>query len=137
MLQSMTLKRFKDGLPHSRPPVKQGGAPEKYVLRLYIAGVTPRSTQAVRNIKTICEAHLRGRFKLEVIDIYQQPALAKSEQIIAAPTLIKSLPLPLRRFIGDMSRTEKIIVGLDLRKATDEGSYAYEEDEPRRPKRGH
>jgi circadian clock protein KaiB len=89
---------------------------QRYVLRLYIAGLTPRSTLAVQNIRKICEEHLEGRYELEVVDIYQQPTLAEGEQIIAAPTLIKKLPLPLRRFIGDMSRTEKILLGLDLRK---------------------
>jgi circadian clock protein KaiB len=86
-----------------------------YVLRLYVAGMTPKSTLAVTNIKKICEDHLAGRYSLEVIDLYKRPALADGEQIIAAPTLLKKLPLPLRRFIGDMSNTEKIIVGLDLR----------------------
>jgi len=88
---------------------------EKYVLRLYITGMTPKSTQAIQNIRKICEENLKGRYELEVIDIYQQPVLAKDEQIIAAPTLIKKLPLPLRRFIGDMSDKERILVGLDLR----------------------
>jgi circadian clock protein KaiB len=77
--------------------------------------MTPKSTQAISNIKKICEEYLKGRYDLQVIDIYQQPALAKGEQIIAAPTLIKKLPLPLRRFIGDMSNKEKILMGLDLR----------------------
>jgi circadian clock protein KaiB len=86
-----------------------------YVLRLYVAGMTPKSTQAVTNIKKICEEHLAGRYSLEVIDLYKHPTLADGEQIIAAPTLLKKLPLPLRRFIGDMSNTEKIVVGLDLR----------------------
>ena len=88
---------------------------KNYVLRLYVAGMTPKSTQAITNIKKICEEHLRGRYSLEVIDLYKRPALADGEQIIAAPTLLKKLPLPLKRFIGDMSNTEKIIVGLDLR----------------------
>ncbi|MCZ7402798.1 MAG: circadian clock KaiB family protein [Candidatus Methanoperedens sp.] len=88
---------------------------EKYVLRLYITGITPKSTQAIHNIRKICEENLKGRYELEVIDIYQQPVLAKDEQIIAAPTLIKKLPLPLRRLIGDMSDKERILVGLDLR----------------------
>ena len=87
----------------------------KYVLRLYVAGMTPKSTRAIANIKRICDEHLAGRYELKVIDIYQQPKLAKGEQIIAAPTLIKKLPLPLRRFIGDLSDTERIIFGLDLR----------------------
>ena len=93
-------------------------ATQRYVLRLYITGMTPRSTQAVTNIRKICEEHLQGRYNLEVIDIYQQPTLAEGEQIIAAPTLIKKLPLPLRRFIGDMSNTDRILLGLDLRPKT-------------------
>jgi len=88
---------------------------EKYVLRLYVTGMTLKSTEAVRNIKRICENNLRGRYELEVIDIYQQPEFAREEQLIATPTLIKKLPLPLRRLIGDMSNTERILVGLDLR----------------------
>jgi len=87
----------------------------KYVLRLYVTGTTPRSASAIRNIRKICDEHLKGAYDLEVIDIYQQPVLAKGEQIIAAPTLLKKLPLPLKRFIGDMSNTEKILLGLDLR----------------------
>jgi circadian clock protein KaiB len=96
-----------------------GGKPaaERYVLRLYVTGMTPRSTRAVENVRTICEKHLQGRYDLEVIDIYQQPTLAKGEQIIAAPTLVKKLPLPLRRVIGDLSSTERVLVGLDLRPA--------------------
>lgn len=89
---------------------------QRYVLRLYIAGMTPRSTRAIQNIRKICEEHLRSRYDLEVIDIYQQPNLAEGEQIIAAPTLVKKLPLPLRRFIGDMSNTDRILVGMDLRR---------------------
>lgn len=89
---------------------------ERYVLRLYVAGMTPRSLRAVTNIREICEEHLRGRYSLDVIDVYKRPALAEGEQIIAAPTLLKKLPLPLRRFIGDMSDVEKILVGLDLQK---------------------
>ena len=88
---------------------------QKYVLKLYITGATPRSIKAIMNIRTICEEHLKGRYELEIIDIFQQPVLAKGEQIIAAPTLIKKVPLPLRRFIGDMSDTERILIGMDLR----------------------
>jgi len=88
---------------------------QKYVLRLYVAGITPKSSEAIENITQICEANLKGRYDLQIIDIYQQPTLAKGEQIIAAPTLIKKLPLPLRKFIGNLADTEKIIVGLDLR----------------------
>lgn len=89
----------------------------RYVLRLYVTGTTSRSGRAVANIRKICEDHLEGRYDLEVVDITQHPTLAEGEQIIAAPTLIKKLPLPLRRFIGDMSQTERILIGLDLRDA--------------------
>ena len=92
----------------------QANAKEKYVLRLYVTGMTPKSINAIENIRKICEENLKGRYELEVIDIYQQPEYAKKENILAAPTLIKKLPLPLRRFIGDMSNEEKILVGLDL-----------------------
>jgi circadian clock protein KaiB len=90
----------------------------QYTLRLYVAGTTPLALRAINNIKTICEEHLQGRYELQVIDLYQQPQLAQGEQIIAAPTLIKKLPLPLRRIIGDMSNEERMLVGLDLRKKT-------------------
>jgi circadian clock protein KaiB len=89
-----------------------------YILRLYITGTTLQSTRAILNIRKICEEHLEGRYELEVVDISQHPTLAIGEQIIAAPTLIKKLPLPLRRFIGDMSQTERILLGLDLRDAS-------------------
>lgn len=89
--------------------------PNKYLLRLYVTGVTPKSVRAIKNIKQICEEHLKGRYELEVVDIYQRPALLKGEQIVAAPTLIKQLPLPLRRLVGDMSNTDKVLLGLDLR----------------------
>jgi len=89
---------------------------EKYILRLYITGTTSRSALALTNLKKICEEYLEGRYELEVIDLYRMPGLAKDEQIIAAPTLIKKLPLPFRRIIGDMSDVEKVLMGLDLRK---------------------
>ncbi len=87
-----------------------------YLLRLYVSGMTPNSTRAIENIRKICAEHLDGRYQLEIIDIYQQPIFAKEGQIVAAPTLVKELPPPLRKFIGDMSHTEKILLGLDLRK---------------------
>jgi circadian clock protein KaiB len=92
---------------------KQGK--DKYLLRLYITGSTARSVLAITNLKKICEEYLEGRYELEVIDLYQHPGLAKGEQIIAAPTLIKKLPLPFRRIIGDMSNKEKVLLGLDLK----------------------
>lgn len=89
---------------------------DKYLLRLYITGTTSRSVLALTNLKKICEEYLEGRYELEVIDLYRMPNLAKDEQIIAAPTLIKKLPLPFRRIIGDMSDVEKVLMGLDLKK---------------------
>jgi circadian clock protein KaiB len=87
----------------------------KYVLRLYVSGSTVKSSRAVENIKRVCEQHLKNRYDLEVIDIYQQAKLARDQQIVAVPTLIKRLPLPLRRLIGDMSNQEKVLFGLDLK----------------------
>jgi circadian clock protein KaiB len=86
-----------------------------YVLRLYVTGQTPRSILAIDNMRKICAEHLSERYTLEVIDIYQHPEACQEQQIIAAPTLIKVLPHPLRRIIGDLSNTEKVLVGLDLR----------------------
>jgi len=88
---------------------------QHYVLRLYVAGMSPRSREAIRTVTAICQEYLASRYELQVIDIYQQPALTKEEQIIAAPTLIKKLPLPLRKFIGSMADRDKVLVGLDLR----------------------
>ncbi len=88
---------------------------ERLLLRLYVTGATPASRRAIQNAREICERHLEGRYHLEVFDIYQMPALAKDHQIIAAPTLVKVLPRPLRRFVGDLSRTERVLFGLDLR----------------------
>jgi len=90
----------------------------QYLLRLYVTGSTPQSSRAVVNIKNICEEYLKGRYELEVVDLYQKPNLAIGEQIIAVPTLIKKLPLPLRRVVGDMSNTDRVLVGLDLRKVS-------------------
>ncbi len=89
---------------------------EQYILKLYIAGHSTKSTNAIVNIKKICEENLKGIFNLCVIDLYQQPQLAQGEQIVAVPTLIKKLPLPLRRIIGDLSNTDRVLVGLDIKK---------------------
>lgn len=88
---------------------------EDYVLRLYTVGATPAAQRAISNLRTICEQELRGAFKLEVIDITTHPVLAETEQIIAAPTLIKVLPGPVARIVGDLSNREKVLIGLDLR----------------------
>jgi len=87
----------------------------KYVLCLYVAGMTPNSARAISNLKKICEEHLAGQYDLKVIDVYRKPNLAKGEQIIAAPTLVKKLPLPMRKLIGDMSDKGKVLIGLDIR----------------------
>ena len=96
-----------------------------YHLRLFVTGTTPRSVKAIANIKKICEEHLKGRYDLEVIDLYLQPELARSEQIIAAPTLIKKMPYPLRRIIGDLSVEGQVLARLDIqeiKKETDKHS---------------
>jgi circadian clock protein KaiB len=108
-------KRTPDTIKEKLEAASPESGNQKYVLRLYIAGMTPRSQEAVRTVTAICQEHLAGRYDLQVIDIYQQPVLAKGEQIIAAPTLIKKLPLPLRKLIGSMANEEKVLVGLDLR----------------------
>lgn len=87
----------------------------KYMLRLYVAGMTSNSARAITNLKKICEEYLAGQYDLDVIDVYRKPTLAKGEQIIAAPTLIKKLPLPMRKLIGDMSDKGKVLIGLDIR----------------------
>jgi circadian clock protein KaiB len=90
-----------------------------YVMRLYVAGMGPNSIKAIENIKRICEEHLPGRYRLEIIDIYQYPILAIDGQIVAAPTLIKELPPPLRKLIGSMANTERVLVGMDLKLKAD------------------
>lgn len=109
----MTRKKEKSATD-ARDEERRKTVRRKYVLKLYVTGTTPHSVRAIDNIKEICEEHLHGRYTLEVIDLYKHPEIARTEQIIAAPTLIKKLPLPLRRLIGDMSGTEKVLVGLDL-----------------------
>lgn len=89
-----------------------------YVLRLYVAGFSARSTHAIEAVRQVCEEHLAGHYELEVIDLYQHPTLAAGEQIVAVPTLVKHLPVPLRKIIGDMSDLDKLLVGLDLRRRT-------------------
>jgi circadian clock protein KaiB len=88
---------------------------DSFVLRLYVSGMTPNSLKAIENVRKLCAEHLEGRYQLEIVDIYQQPIFAKEGQIVAAPTLVKELPPPLRKFIGDMSRTERLLMGLDVR----------------------
>jgi circadian clock protein KaiB len=86
----------------------------KYVLRLYVAGSTPKSSRAITNLKTICEIHLKDRYVLTVVDLYEQQERAKEDQIVVAPTLVRQSPLPVRRLIGDLSKTERVLAALDL-----------------------
>jgi circadian clock protein KaiB len=95
-----------------KPPSKSESKP--IVLRLYIAGQTTKSVRAIANLQTICETHLKGRYKIQVIDLLERPQLARGDQIIAIPTLVKELPLPIRKIIGDLSDTTRVLVGLDL-----------------------
>jgi circadian clock protein KaiB len=86
-----------------------------YVLRLFVTGSTPRSSRSIFNLRKLCQERLLGRYKLEVVDIYQQPELARAEQIIAAPTLVKTLPAPFRKLVGDLSDENRVLLGLDLK----------------------
>jgi circadian clock protein KaiB len=95
---------------------------QKFVLSLFVAGLTPKSLRAIENAKNLCDEYLKGRYRLEIIDVYQQPGLAKDSQVIAAPTLVKHLPLPLQRFIGDLSDTGPILVRLAVKKEDNETS---------------
>ncbi len=104
----------KPGLAGELEQPGSNSRPAKYVLRLYVSGSTSKSALAVENLKRICEQHLKNRYDLKVIDIYQLPNLARDEQIVAVPTLIKRLPLPQRRLIGDLSDPKKVLFGLDL-----------------------
>ena len=106
-MKKITLDEFEEAIETRK---KDG----KYVLRLFVAGINPKSIKAIENLKNVCEENLKGKYELEIIDIYQNPIFAKEGQIIAAPTLIKELPLPIRRFVGDLSDKEKLILGLDL-----------------------
>ena len=87
---------------------------ESYVLRLYVSGMTPISTEAINNLNAICEEHLKGRYELEIIDVYKHPEMTATDQIVATPTLVKELPLPLRHLVGTLSNEERVLIGLDL-----------------------
>ena len=114
-MQQQKRKRVVDQVEAFEHALKEAAtSQQRYVLRLYVTGSTPRSSRAIQSIRALCEAHLSGRYDLEVIDIHQQPVLAKGEQIIAAPTLIKKLPAPLRKMVGDLSDTDRVLMGLDL-----------------------
>jgi len=104
----------------SRGPVEESQAAleERWTLRLYVAGQTPRSATAFDNLKRICEERLKGHYNIEVVDLLKNPRLAKDDQILAIPTVVRRLPVPVRRIIGDLSNAERVLVGLDLRRKT-------------------
>jgi circadian clock protein KaiB len=107
-----TSSRTKTSVQRRQPsPAK----PQVWKLRLYVAGQTPKSIRAFANLKVLCEAHLKGRYRIEVVDLLERPQLARGDQIIAIPTLVRRLPPPLRKIIGDLSSTEQVLVGLDVR----------------------
>jgi circadian clock protein KaiB len=97
------------------PPLESTDDSEDWNLRLYVAGQTPKSLRALTNLKQICETYLAGKYHIEIVDLLENPQLASSDQILAIPTLIRKLPEPMRKIIGDLSNTERVLVGLDLR----------------------
>jgi circadian clock protein KaiB len=111
----MPRQKLKDSIREFEKAIEGAGTDKKFVLRLYVSGATSRSSRAIENITNFCEEHLKGRYELEVIDVYQQPGLLDKDQVIAAPTLIKELPPPLRKLIGDMSNKEKVMIGLNVK----------------------
>ena len=102
------------GVSEKKPATSDPG--ERWRLRLYVAGQSPKSVTALENLQRLCEERLKGRYRIEVIDLLKNPRLAKDDQILAIPTLVRRLPVPVRRIIGDLSNTERVLVGLDLRK---------------------
>jgi circadian clock protein KaiB len=108
-VEGITMQLSED-MPAAQPPKEQ-----VYQLRLYVAGQTPKSVLAFTNLKQICEEHLHGRYEIEIIDLLQDPQLARGDQILAVPTLVRRLPEPIKKIIGDLSNTERVLVGLDLR----------------------
>ena len=99
----------------TKPRARSQRAPKAYELRLYVAGQTPKSLAAFANLKKICEEHMPGQYHIEVIDLIKKPQLASGDQILAIPTLVRKLPHPIKKIIGDLSNTERVLVGLDIR----------------------
>jgi circadian clock protein KaiB len=113
------IKMGEEGIEAVQPGIELEPEPGKdvYILRLYVAGQTKKSLAAFANLKKICEEHLQGRYRIEIVDLFEHPQLAKGDQILAIPTLVRQLPPPLKKIIGDLSNTEKVLVGLDIRPA--------------------
>lgn len=106
----------------ARAAVRKKPASDEWILRLYVAGRSERTAAALRNLETICEEHLAGRYRIEVIDLLKQPQLARGDQIVAVPTLVRHLPPPMKKIIGDLSNQERVLVGLDLRPRAGRGA---------------
>jgi len=115
----MPRQKLKDSLREFERALEGPETGKKFVLKLFVSGATGRSARAIENMRNFCEQYLKGRYELEIIDIYQQPELLEREQVIAAPTLVKELPPPLRKLIGDMSDKEKILIGLNVKPKKD------------------
>jgi len=98
--------------------MKKGATPKEWELRLYVAGQTPKSIAALANLKKFCEENLKGKYIIEVIDLVKSPQLARGDQILAIPTLVRKMPSPMKKIIGDLSNTERVLVGMDLRKTS-------------------
>lgn len=125
--QAAKRKRADNSAAEFEALIKRTVAGQRYVLKLYVTGTTIRSSQAISNIRNLCDEHLAGRYDLEVVDIYQQPGEASGAQIIAAPTLVKSSPSPAKRLVGDLSNRDRVMIGLDLK----ERDAAGEKSEPK------
>jgi circadian clock protein KaiB len=127
MKKTSPARPRRDGAKSRRPRADRAArAPDLsfWELRLYVAGQTPKSVEAFSNLKRICEAHLRGRYRIEVVDLLQNPTLARGDQILALPTLVRQLPPPVKKIIGDFSNAERVLVGLDLRHVKTPGTTA-------------
>lgn len=112
----MSAKKIKSEPAASNRPKSEKPEKEKWILRLYVAGPTPKSLTAFKNLKSICEEQLKGKFQIEVIDLLKNPQLGQDDQILALPTLVRKLPVPVRKIIGDLSDSERVLVGLDLKR---------------------
>ena len=110
----MARKKTEDATRRYEREIEKAAA-QKYVLRLYVAGATPASTRAIANLRAVCEKRLNGRYQLEVVDVFQRPGVAAREQIVAAPTLLKLLPAPLRRYVGDLSSLEEKLLSVEVK----------------------
>src|SRR5215207_2501106 len=113
-MKSTPTKRPRAAAKNGHSPQADGNKPARWNLRLYVAGQTPRSMTAFQNLKNICEEYLKGQYHIEVVDLMENPTLARGDQILAVPTLVRKLPQPIRKIIGDLSDTERVLVGLDI-----------------------